>query len=99
MTHLTYSLQSDSAGPLQRLTIEAEVTSAVSFGALSGLLFAQAIEGFDGVKSVDAVTGPYDIIAVLDCPDLQAIGDLLTKHVHKIAGITRTVTCLCIKVS
>ncbi|MDO8491871.1 MAG: Lrp/AsnC ligand binding domain-containing protein [Dehalococcoidia bacterium] len=79
------------------MAARAFVLIETSVGKTSDVL--KAIEGFDGVKSVDAVTGPYDIIAVLDCPDLQAIGDLLTKHVHKIAGITRTVTCLCIKVS
>ncbi len=59
----------------------------------------KAIQKCDGITSVDAVTGPYDVIAVLDCPDLQNVGDILTKHFHKIEGITRTTTCLCIKVS
>ena len=47
-----------------------------------------------GVTSVDVVTGPYDIIAVLEGADLNAIGDLVTEKVHPIVGISRTVTCL-----
>lgn len=51
------------------------------------------------VKSVDAVTGPYDIIAVVEEDDLNAVGSLVTTKVHPIEGVTRTVTCLSIRVS
>ncbi len=49
-----------------------------------------------GVTSVDAVTGPYDIIAVLEAPDLGAVGDLVTGRIHTIPGVVRTVTCLAV---
>ena len=49
-----------------------------------------------GVKSVDTVTGPYDIIAIVEAKDLNEIGDLVTGKIHPIAGISRTVTCLAI---
>jgi DNA-binding Lrp family transcriptional regulator len=52
-----------------------------------------------GVKSVDAVTGPYDIIAVVEEDDLNAVGNVVTTKVHPIEGVTRTVTCLSIRVS
>jgi DNA-binding Lrp family transcriptional regulator len=52
-----------------------------------------------GIKSVDAVTGPYDIVAVVEGDDLNAIGSLITNKVHPVPGVTRTVTCLAIKVS
>lgn len=52
-----------------------------------------------GVKSVDAVTGPYDIIAIIEEDDLNAVGSLVTTKVHPIEGVTRTVTCLSIRVS
>ena len=47
-----------------------------------------------GVKSVNAVTGPYDIIAIVEGETLNEIGDLVTSKIHPIAGISRTVTCL-----
>jgi len=53
-----------------------------------------ALSRLKGVTSVDVVTGPYDIIAVLEGVDLNAIGDLVTEKIHPIAGISRTVTCL-----
>ena len=53
----------------------------------------------DGIKSVDAVTGPYDVIAVIEAEDLNAVGSLVTAKVHPIEGVNRTVTCLSIRVS
>lgn len=50
----------------------------------------------EGVKSVDTVTGPYDIIAVIERETLNDVGDLVTGKIHPIAGISRTVTCLAI---
>lgn len=55
-----------------------------------------AIERLEGVKSVDPVTGPYDIIAVVEGKSLNEIGDLVTGKIHPIVGISRTVTCLAI---
>ena len=55
-----------------------------------------ALGQLGGVKSVDAVTGPYDIIAVIEGKNLNDIGDLVTGKIHPITGITRTVTCLTI---
>ena len=49
-----------------------------------------------GIKSVDTVTGPYDIIAIIEGETLNDIGDLVTGKIHPIAGISRTVTCLAI---
>ena len=47
-----------------------------------------------GVKSADPVTGPYDIIVVIEGESHNEIGNLVTTKVHGISGITRTVTCL-----
>jgi DNA-binding Lrp family transcriptional regulator len=49
-----------------------------------------------GVTSVDLVTGPYDLIVILEANDLGAIGDTVTGSVHTINGIVRTVTCLAV---
>ncbi len=55
-----------------------------------------ALSKLEGVNSVDTVTGPYDIIAVVHGKTLNDIGDLVTGKIHPIAGISRTVTCLAI---
>ena len=55
-----------------------------------------ALRQLDGVKSVDIVTGPYDIIVIIERESLNDIGDLVTGKIHPISGISRTVTCLAI---
>ena len=57
---------------------------------------AGELRSLTGVETVDPVTGPYDIIAVVSAPDLNAIGDLVTSQIHTISGIVRTVTCLSV---
>jgi len=55
-----------------------------------------AIRQLNGVKSVDVVTGPYDIIAVIEGDTLNDIGEVVTSRIHPISGISRTVTCLAL---
>ena len=55
---------------------------------------ATALRQLEEIKSVDAVTGPYDIIAIVEGGALTDVGDLVTGKIHPIAGISRTVTCL-----
>ena len=57
---------------------------------------ATELRSMSEVETVDAVTGPYDIIAVVSAPDLNAVGDLVTSRIHTIDGILRTVTCLTV---
>jgi DNA-binding Lrp family transcriptional regulator len=49
-----------------------------------------------GVSSVDLVTGPYDLIAIVEAETLSEVGDIVTAKIHPIMGISRTVTCLVI---
>ncbi len=56
----------------------------------------ETIRQLKGVKSVDTVTGPYDVIAVVEGGNLNDIGDLVTARIHPVPGISRTVTCLAI---
>ncbi len=49
------------------------------------------------ILSVEAVTGPYDVIAVVEGPDVNAIGDLVNKNIQSVSGVVRTVTCLAMK--
>ena len=55
---------------------------------------ASALKQLDEVKSADSVTGPYDVIAVIEGESLTEIGDLVTSKIHLIPGISRTVTCM-----
>jgi DNA-binding Lrp family transcriptional regulator len=58
-----------------------------------------SLKKLEGIKSVDMVTGPYDVIAVTEAKTLNDIGNIVTAKIHPIAGISRTVTCLAIESS
>ena len=50
------------------------------------------------VIAMDAVTGPYDFIAVVDGSSLDAIGNLVTESIGVIDGVTRTTTCVAVSI-
>ena len=57
---------------------------------------AARLKDMRGIDTVDPVTGPYDIIAVVSAPDLNAVGNLVTSAIHTLDGVERTVTCLSV---
>ena len=78
------------------MAVKAFVLIEVSMGKIKDV--ATAIEKVEGVKSADAVTGPYDVIAIVEMPDVNALGDLVSKQIHSVSGIARTVTCLTMQI-
>ena len=55
---------------------------------------ASRLRPMPNMKSVDTVTGPFDIIAVVEANDLPSIGNLISEGMHRVPGIVKTVTCL-----
>jgi DNA-binding Lrp family transcriptional regulator len=55
-----------------------------------------ALRALAGMAAVDAVTGPYDIIATIQTADPRQIGQLVMNEIHSVEGIKRTVTCMVI---
>ncbi len=72
-----------------------EVTAGKTKGVVAGLTALQ--QKVKEIRSVDAVTGPYDVIVEIEGPDVNAIGDLVTKNIQSVSGVERTVTCLSVK--
>ena len=66
---------------------------AARAGAVSGGLRHLAVAHAE-VLSADAVSGPFDLIALLESADLDALGRAVTEGVQKISGVRRTVTCV-----
>ena len=57
---------------------------------------ANELRSLRGVQAADNVSGPYDVIAVVEAADLTAVGALLASRIHTLNGIVRTVTCLSV---
>ena len=51
------------------------------------------------VVRLDAVTGPFDFIAVVEGGSLDAVGRLVTDVIGTIDGVTRTTTCVAVTIA
>lgn len=57
---------------------------------------ATTLQSLEGIETVDVVTGPYDIIAMIGADDMTVVGNLVTGHIHTVPGVVRTVTCVAV---
>lgn len=57
---------------------------------------AGKLREMEGIDTVDVVTGPYDIIAVVAGEDMTVVGNLVTEKIHTVPGVVRTVTCVSV---
>lgn len=71
--------------------MEAYVLIQTEIGAVGKVL--PAVRSLPLVDRADDVTGPYDIIALLDAETLQEIGRQVVEGIQVIEGVTRTLTC------
>lgn len=57
---------------------------------------ARAISKIKGVKMAHAVTGPFDVIAFVEVPDLATLSDLILAKIQKIEGVQKTQTAIVV---
>ncbi len=74
------------------MTVKAYVLMETLVGTTRDV--ARSLGQVDDVKAVDIVTGPIDIVALVEGHDMGQIGEIITSKIHAIAGIERTTTCL-----
>jgi len=43
--------------------------------------------------AVDTVTGPHDIIAIIEAADTDRIGQVVSEDIHQIEGVEKTMSC------
>ena len=55
---------------------------------------AEALRSFDQVQFADVITGSFDVIALIEAPDMAAVADLVTGQVQGLKGVLRTITCV-----
>jgi DNA-binding Lrp family transcriptional regulator len=53
---------------------------------------AGKIAQLDGVKSCHAITGPFDVIVLVESLDVRALGDFSVSKIQAIPGVIRTET-------
>ncbi len=76
------------------MSVKAYILAGVEAGVGDDVV--EALSALDGVKSAHNVTGPYDVIAFVEVPDTDALGELVITKVQPIEGIAYTLTCVVI---
>ena len=57
---------------------------------------ASELRKIDQMIAVDMVTGPFDIIAVVEADNLVDIGGIVSTKMHQVGGIVKTITSLAV---
>jgi len=57
---------------------------------------AEKITSIDGVRQIDAITGPFDAIAYAEAGTPDELGSLVVSRIQKVAGVQKTLTCLVV---
>jgi len=73
------------------MTVSAYVLSQTEVGTAAHV--ASSVRAIPGVVAADDVTGPYDVIARAEAPNMDELGRMVVGRVQMVAGITRTLTC------
>lgn len=73
------------------MSVRAFVLVQTEIGSSS--LVAKHCKELPSVVSADQVTGPYDVIVVVDCSSIEELGLHVVAELQQIEGVTRTLTC------
>jgi DNA-binding Lrp family transcriptional regulator len=57
---------------------------------------AEALRALPGVAQADVVTGPYDVVAVVEAADVAALGRLVLNQLHGIPALANTLTLIAV---
>jgi len=52
------------------------------------------LQKVEGISEVHQVMGPYDIVAVVDVPNLSDVPGVISRHIRAVDGIESTTTCV-----
>ncbi len=77
------------------MTISAYLFIETSLGKATGV--AESLCALPGVKMAHAVTGTYDVIALVEAADLATLGELVSTRVHRLPGVLKTITNVVVK--
>jgi DNA-binding Lrp family transcriptional regulator len=74
-------------------------TAYILIEALPGkaIELTNTVRALKGVKTVHLVTGPYDVIAFVEAPDLKTLGEMIVKKIQATGFVARTLTCITVE--
>ncbi|MCD6248563.1 MAG: Lrp/AsnC ligand binding domain-containing protein [Hadesarchaea archaeon] len=57
-----------------------------------------AVKKIEGIKSVEAVAGPYDIVARIEVDSLEKLTKAIFGDIRSIPGVTNTTTLIVVEI-
>ena len=75
--------------------IRAYVLMEITAGHATGMV--NSLKDRNEIKGIARVTGPYDVIAVVEAADLNAISETVNDYIHSLAGVIRTTSCVTLE--
>ncbi|MHA2272296.1 MAG: Lrp/AsnC family transcriptional regulator [Candidatus Hodarchaeales archaeon] len=72
------------------MSVSAYIFLNVEIGSVRDVM--NALTKIEECRSVAVVSGVYDILVRVDIESLEALHDLTVEGIHKIPGITKTIT-------
>lgn len=54
----------------------------------------EALKKLDQTVQADRVTGPYDIICVIETGSLDNVDNIIRDNIHTMNGVIRTMSCM-----
>ena len=59
---------------------------------------AEQLSAMEGITEVYSVAGRYDLVAILRVKDNDGLADIVTRHLLKVSGITKSETLIAFRV-
>jgi DNA-binding Lrp family transcriptional regulator len=78
------------------VVVQAYILIQTEMGRAS--VIADEIAQIAGVTMAEDVTGPYDVIARIEAPTVDQLGQIVIAKIQDVKGITRTLTCTVVHV-
>lgn len=73
------------------MAIKAYVLIEVQTGKVKQVV--KALSNMEKVRSADVIMGPYDIIALIECPDYDELSKTCLAEIQEIKEVRHTMTC------
>lgn len=55
------------------------------------------VSAIPGVRSASSVTGPHDIIALVEADDVNMLGEVIVSRIQAVPGVLRTMTNIVVE--
>ena len=77
------------------MTVRAYILMEVETGKIKQVV--ESLSRLDRVKSTDVIMGPYDVIALIECPNYDDLSKACLTEIQNIKEVRHTMTCPIVK--